>query len=100
MNPMTEYALSRRGMLAGVAALTAAGLAGCSGGEAVSSTAGSNEDTLAAAKSRGTVLFGTEGTWSPWTFHDEDDRLTGYDIEVARAIAAKLGTAAEFAEGE
>ena len=46
------------------------------------------------------MVFATEGTWSPWTFHNEADELTGFDIEVARAIAAELGVEATFAEGE
>ena len=46
------------------------------------------------------MTFATEGTWSPWTFHNEEDELTGFDIEVARAVAAELGVEAAFAEGE
>lgn len=41
-----------------------------------------------------------EGTWSPWTYHDEKDELVGYDVEVAKAIAEKLGVKATFVEGE
>ena len=41
-----------------------------------------------------------EGTWAPWTYHDEDGNLTGYDTEVGRLIAEKLGVEAEFIEGE
>ena len=46
------------------------------------------------------MVFATEGTWSPWTFHNEDGDLTGFDIEVARGIASALGVEATFAEGE
>ena len=41
-----------------------------------------------------------EGTWAPWTYHDEDDNLVGYDVEVAQQIAEKLGVKATFVEGE
>jgi cystine transport system substrate-binding protein len=41
-----------------------------------------------------------EGQWSPWTYHDEDGELVGYDTEVGKAIAEKLGVEAEFVEGE
>ena len=41
-----------------------------------------------------------EGTWAPWTYHDEADRLVGYDVEVGQKIAEKLGVEAEFIEGE
>lgn len=39
-----------------------------------------------------------EGTWAPWTYHDEDDNLVGYDVEVAQQIAEKLGVKATFVE--
>ena len=45
-------------------------------------------------------MFGTEGTWSPWTYHDENDQLVGFDIEVAQKVAEKLGVKATFVEGE
>ena len=40
-----------------------------------------------------------EGTWAPWTYHDENDDLVGYDVEVAQNIADKLGVEVEFVEG-
>ena len=55
---------------------------------------------LERVQAAGKLVFGTEGTWSPWTFHDEADKLTGYDIEAARLVAEKLGVEAEFVEGE
>ena len=46
-----------------------------------------------------TVVIATEGAWAPWTYHDFDtDELVGFDVEVARAIAAQLGVAADFRE--
>ena len=41
-----------------------------------------------------------EGTWAPWTYHDENDNLVGYDVEVGTLIAEKLGVEPEFVEGE
>ena len=58
------------------------------------------EDQLAAIQARGEMTIATEGNWSPWTFHDENDRLTGFDIEVARLIAEKLGVTPVFKETE
>ena len=55
-------------------------------------------DLLADIQDRGSLVIATEGAWSPWTFHDESDNLVGFDVEVARAVAEKLGVEAEFVE--
>ena len=34
----------------------------------------------------------------PYSYHDEQGRLTGYDVELARAVAAKIGVQAQFIE--
>lgn len=60
----------------------------------------SADDLLAQIQQRGEIVFGTEGTWSPWTYHDENDQLVGFDIEVAQKVAEKLGVKATFVEGE
>ncbi len=57
-------------------------------------------DLLTRIQERGEIIIATEGNWAPWTYHDENDNLTGYDIEVARLIAEKLGVTASFVEGE
>lgn len=60
----------------------------------------SDGDFLERIKERGTLIVATEGTWAPWTYHDENDELVGYDVEVAKGIAEHLGVEAEFVEGE
>ena len=99
---MMNKKISRRGFLTAVAGAAALGLAGCggTGGAATGSASEAGDDLLTQIQDRGSMVFATEGTWSPWTFHNEAGDLTGYDIEVARAIAAELGVEAEFAEGE
>lgn len=57
-------------------------------------------DLLATIQGRGTIIVAMEGTWAPWTYHDENDTLVGYDVEVAQKIAEKLGVEVEFVEGE
>ena len=48
---------------------------------------------------KGALVIGTEGMWSPWTYHDTaTNELTGYDVEVGRALCEKLGVKAEFSE--
>ncbi|GAA2785837.1 ABC transporter substrate-binding protein/permease [Crossiella cryophila] len=45
------------------------------------------------------VRVGTEGTYPPFSFHDpRSQELTGYDIEVIKAIAGKAGWRLEFVE--
>lgn len=51
-------------------------------------------------RERGKIIVATEGVYAPWTYHDEEDNLVGYDVEVARKIAEKLGVDIEFVEAE
>ncbi len=48
----------------------------------------------------GTIVIGTEGTYKPFTYHNAQGQLTGYDVEVARAMAKELGVKLEFKETE
>ena len=57
-------------------------------------SAKSSDDLLATIQQRGKIIIGLEGDWAPWSFVGEDDELTGYDVEVAKAIAEKLGVEA------
>ncbi len=57
-------------------------------------------DQLEAIKKAGKIVIAMEGQWAPWTYHDETEKLVGYDTEVGQAIAKKLGVEAEFVEGE
>ena len=56
-------------------------------------------DLLDTIQSKGQITIAMEGTWSPWTFHNEDDELVGYDVEVGKAIAERLGVEPNFVEG-
>ncbi|MCD1262898.1 amino acid ABC transporter substrate-binding protein [Shinella sumterensis] len=75
--------------LAAAAALQAAVLAPAHAGE-----------NLAAIQSAGALKIGTEGTYAPFTYHDTDGKLVGFDVEIGEAIAKKLGVKAEFLEGK
>ena len=73
-------------------------LSGCSNS---SSNGGTEADgLLAQIKERGEIVIAMEGTWAPWTYHDEDDNLVGYDVEIGQYIADYLGVKATFVEGE
>ena len=65
-----------------------------------SSQTENGSDLLAQIQEKGEIVIAMEGTWAPWTYHDENDELVGYDVEVGKAIAEKLGVTATFVEGE
>lgn len=84
--------------------ITAVVLAAC-GGEGSNSASSAPAQSGAASGSlierinnKGTITVGTEGTYAPFTYHDKDGKLTGYDVEVTRAVADKLGIKVEFKE--
>lgn len=81
-----------------LALITALLLMGCN--NAVDQTIDEEVDLLTAIKAKGEIVIATEGTWAPWTYHDEQDNLIGFDIEVAKEVANKLGVKATFIEGE
>ena len=56
-------------------------------------------DLLDEIQSKGQITIAMEGTWSPWTFHNEDDELVGYDVEVGKALAERLGVTPDFVGG-
>ena len=57
-------------------------------------------DLLEAIREKGTLVIATEGNWSPWTYHDENDVLTGFDIEIGALIAEGLGVKPDYKEAE
>ncbi len=84
-------------------------LAACgqgSGGSAASASQAGNAPAPAATSSslidkinnKQTLIVGTMGTYAPFTYHEKDGKLTGYDVEVTRAVAQKLGLQVEFKE--
>lgn len=50
-------------------------------------------------KEAGELRIAMEGDWAPWSYHDENDDLVGYDADVAREIASRLGVKATITEG-
>ena len=80
--------------------ITAVILTGTLTGCSVSVSNGSpGGDHLARIMAAGKITVATEGAWSPFTYHDEKtNELVGFDVEVAREIAKRIGVEAEFAE--
>ena len=57
-------------------------------------------EDLDAIKAAGVLKIGTEGTYAPFTYHDKDNKLVGFDVEIGEAVATKLGVKPEFVEGK
>ncbi|WP_150307844.1 amino acid ABC transporter substrate-binding protein [Planctomonas psychrotolerans] len=102
-------AFSSRLRSAGIVAALALTLTGCSaggtgstgstGGDANGGDADASGTTLESVRDAGVITVGTEGTYAPFSFHEGGSGpLVGYDVEVAEAVAEKLGVEAEFEE--
>ena len=102
--------MKRKTFISMMSVMAAAGvltLSGCSNSSTstaassgASSAAGSSADQLAAIQASGKLIVALEGAWQPWSYHDESDTLVGYDVEVSRAIAEKLGVEPEYVESD
>lgn len=58
------------------------------------------KNLLEQIKESGKIKIGTEGTYPPFTFHDKDGKLTGFDVEIAEEVAKRLGVTPEFIESK
>ena len=80
--------------------LTVGFLSGCTSREAGAAGSTDTTDLLARIQEAGVLVVGTEGTYSPNSYHDADGNLVGFDVDVARGVAAQLGVEIEFVEAE
>ncbi|MGG0719934.1 amino acid ABC transporter substrate-binding protein [Robertmurraya massiliosenegalensis] len=55
-------------------------------------------DLLAEVKDSGKLRIGTEGTYPPFSFHNDAGELTGFDVEISREVAKRIGVESEFFE--
>ena len=98
--------ISLMSVMAAAGVLTLAGCSSNSGSSAAASGAASSAastgaaDQLDAIQANGKLVVALEGAWQPWSYHDESDTLVGYDVEVSRAIAEKLGVEPEYVESD
>ena len=96
--------ISLMSVMAAAGVLTLSGCSNSSSSTAASGTAASVApaagDQLSNIQSSGKLIVALEGAWQPWSFHDESDTLVGYDVEVSRAIAEKLGVEPEYVESD
>ncbi len=104
---MTARLIRHRALAVGVAAIAAAALiAGCggdeNGGGTTTTTGITKDDALAAKvpdaiKSDGKILVGSDASYAPNEFLDTDGKtIIGFDVDLFKAVAQKLGLEAEF----
>ncbi|TLS38332.1 transporter substrate-binding domain-containing protein [Pseudalkalibacillus caeni] len=78
-------------MIAALTALLISALSACgSGNDDTAENNGGNGDT------KEVLTIGTEATYPPFSFRGDDNEITGYDVEVAREVADRIGMEAEF----
>jgi cystine transport system substrate-binding protein len=93
---------TRLSLVGGLAAVLLAATA-C-GGSSGARTPGGAEDqaggrSLAQVEKAGVITVATEGTYRPFTYHENGSgELTGYDVEVMRAVGKELGVDVRFEE--
>ena len=77
-----------------VTALSALVLAACGG-----NTVGDSEETAwDAIEEKGKITVATSGTLFPSSYYGDDNVLTGYEVEIMKAIGEKLDVEVEFME--
>lgn len=83
---MTFTTLRRHFFLGSLSLLLGASLA----------TPGFAADLLDDIKAKGAIKVGLEGTYPPFNYQDESGKLTGFEVELAQALAKELGVEAQF----
>lgn len=94
--------MSRRLIAVTALVVTAAALTACSGStspQSSSSSEGGSGDDFGLVTD-GVLTVATEGTYRPFSFHEDDGAgdLTGFDVEIIEAVADKLDLEIEFQE--
>jgi ABC-type amino acid transport substrate-binding protein len=92
---MRSYIVTHRTPLSRLVAVAATSVLALSLA-ACSNDSGGSDDASGAPE---TLTIGTSGTFRPITFSDGGE-LTGFDIAVGNEIAERMGTDAEFVEGQ
>ncbi|MGC5076033.1 amino acid ABC transporter substrate-binding protein [Agrococcus sp. DT81.2] len=99
--PRPRTTMSRLAPIAAVAAASVA-IVGCSTAAepgATEAPEASTGLTIEQVQEEGVLVVGTEGTYSPFSFHEGGaGELTGYDVEIITAVAEELGVEVEFVE--
>lgn len=73
-----------------------------SGGNNAAAEKGNNakSNLLEQIKSKGKITIGLMGTYAPYNFVNEKNEVDGYDADISKEIAKRMGVEAEFVTGE
>lgn len=66
--------------------------------QATAAPAASANDLLADVKKRGKLLIATDANYKPQSFKNPDGSFEGFDVDVGREVAKRLGVQAEFVD--
>ncbi len=69
---------------------------GCGGGAEEEEPAADTDTSLTDLKAKDTLVVGIDDQFPPMGFVGEDGQLTGFDVELAKLVATKLGVEAEI----
>ncbi|MDX6326704.1 MAG: L-cystine transport system substrate-binding protein [Nocardioidaceae bacterium] len=96
---LSSSSIRDRFAVAGLA-VAALALSACGGSSSAGSSSTAAGTTLQDVKDKGALVVGTEGTYAPFTYHDQggSGALTGYDVDVAKAVGQQLGVPVKFEE--
>lgn len=59
--------------------------------ETVPNEATANDGSWDRVKKKGSITFAMSGGYPPFNYYNEDNVLTGFDVEIAQAVCEKLG---------
>ena len=92
--------MSRRIIAVTALVVAAAALTACSGSTTPADNGSSESGSGFGLVTDGTLTVATEGTYRPFSFHDDGGtgELTGFDVEIIQAVADKLDLEVEFQE--
>lgn len=68
--------------------------------ESTDTSSGKSNNLYEQIKEKGEITIGTEGTYAPFTYHDESGELTGFDVELAKEIFKRLDIKPVFVEAK
>ena len=81
-------------------------LSACGGGAAKNEVNNANQDNekkaslLQEIKDRGVMKVGVMGTYQPYNFLNKNKEMDGFDVDIAKEVAKRLGVKVEFVAQE